>query len=228
MGKLAGSVAHELRNPLAVIMNSVYYLTMSLEGADEKLHEYLKYIEEETRSANKIITELLDFARETEQCRERVSLPTLVKQVLSKQPAPEGVTCKLNFPIDLPDLMVDPDHIKQVLANLISNAYHAILEGGQVQISAYPQPLAGSRGVTVEVADTGVGIPPENLQKIFQPLFTTRSRGIGLGLTVSKKLVEANHGEINVTSEKGRGSCFQVTLPAAPMDSGEGSSAEGG
>ncbi len=228
MGELAGSVAHELRNPLAVIMNSVYYLTMSLEDADEKIQEYLDYIEEETRSANKIITELLDFARETDQHRGRVSLAPLIKQVLTQQLVPEGVNCQLDLPDDLPDLLVDPDQIKQVLVNLVSNACHALPEGGELRISAFSQALSGSPGVAVEVADTGVGIPPENLQKIFDPLFTTRSRGIGLGLAISQKLVEANQGEISVTSEEGKGTRFRVALPAAFADPGEGSSVEGG
>jgi signal transduction histidine kinase len=119
------------------------------------------------------------------------------------------VEVSLDLPEGLPKVFADPRQMEQVLGNLVVNAYQAMREGGGLTISAHQQ----MQMVAIIVKDSGVGISSENMQKLFEPLFTTKAKGIGLGLAVSKKLVEANGGRIEVSSEPGRGSTFMVYLP---------------
>ena len=209
MGQMAGSVSHELRNPLGTISNAVYYLKMVLSDADETTKEYLEMIAEEVRNSNRIITDLLDFSRTRIPDRERVAVSKLAAEVLEKRPPPENVEAAAKMAADLPPVYVDGHQIKQVLGNLVANAYQAMKEGGGLTISAQVE----EGQVALSVTDTGVGIPPENMVRLFKPLFTTKARGIGLGLAVAKMLVEANEGSIEATSEVGKGSTFTVRLP---------------
>jgi PAS domain S-box-containing protein len=224
LGQLAGSVGHELRNPLGVIANAIYYLKMVLPQTDEKVKEYLGIIEDETKNAEKIITDLLEFSRTKSIDRKAVSVPYLLQRVVDRYPTPEGIRVELDFPPDLPSVYVDPRHIEQVLGNLVVNAYQAMPEGGQLTVGSCQlsvindqkrkdQELTTDHYVRITFQDTGTGIPPENIDKLFEPLFTTKARGIGLGLAVSQKLVEANDGRIEVQSEVGKGSTFSVYLP---------------
>jgi C4-dicarboxylate-specific signal transduction histidine kinase len=211
LGQLAGSVSHELRNPLGVISNAVYFLQLTIPDADETTKEYLEIISEEVRNSTKIVSDLLDFSRTRLPDREEVAVSELVAQVLEKRPPPEEVEVITDIAPNFPLVFVDSRQIGQVLANLVVNAYQAMPEGGNLAISAQ----AEEGQVSLSIADTGCGIPPENMAKLFEPLFTTRARGIGLGLAVSRSLVEANEGSIEVESEMGKGSTFTVRLPLA-------------
>ncbi len=213
LGQLAGGVGHELRNPLGVINNAVYYLKLVQPEADETIRKYHAMIEHEVHNAEKIITDLLDFARIKSIDREMLAVPALVQRVLERFPVPEFITTQLEFPADLPDVYADPRQMEQVLGNLTTNACQAMREGGRLTISACRQ----AEMVAIAVQDSGTGIAPENMQKLFEPLFTTRSKGIGLGLAVSKKLVEANGGRIEVQSEPGKGSTFTVFVPVKAL-----------
>jgi len=210
LGQLAGGVGHELRNPLSVIANAVYFLKLVLPDAEAKTAEYLGIIDNETRNAEKIIADLLDFARPRSADREPVAAAELARRVLERYPAPAGVTVSVQAGADLPPAYADARRMTEVLGNLVVNACQAMPQGGRLTISAVQR----DDQVAIAVADTGVGIAPENMARIFEPLFTTRARGIGLGLAVCKTLVEANGGRIDVQSEPGRGSAFTVYLPA--------------
>jgi PAS domain S-box-containing protein len=209
LGQLAGGVGHELRNPLAVINNAVYYLKLVQPDADEKVRKYHGVIEHEVRNAEKIITDLLDFARVRSADREPVDLAALVQRVLERFPPPESLKIILEIPADLPQLYVDPRQMEQVLGNLVVNACQAMAEGGTLAISGRLEKDL----VAIAVKDTGTGITPGNMKKLFEPLFTTKPKGIGLGLAVSRKLVEANSGRIEAQSEAGQGSTFTLYLP---------------
>jgi PAS domain S-box-containing protein len=209
LGQLAGGVGHELRNPLGVINSAIYYLKMVQPDANENVKQYHDMIETEVHNAEKIINDLLNFARGVVADREQVSIPELVQSVLDRFPAPPSVEVALKLPADLPKVFTDPRQMEQVLGNLVVNAYQALPNGGKLQISARQR----NELVVIAVNDAGTGITPENMQKIFEPLFTTKAKGIGLGLAVSKKLAEANNGRIEVESEPGKGSTFTVTLP---------------
>jgi polar amino acid transport system substrate-binding protein len=209
LGQLAGGVGHELRNPLGVISNAVYFLEMTLSNADEATREYMEMISSEVRSATKIISDLLDFARTRPAEGESVVTSELIAQALQKRPPPERVQVATEIASDLPPAYVDPEQMGLVLGNLVINAYQAMPEGGSLTISAR---LEGDR-IAISVADTGCGISEAHMAKLFEPLFTTKARGIGLGLAVSKSLVEANDGSIEVESEVGKGTNFTVRLP---------------
>jgi PAS domain S-box-containing protein len=209
LGHLAGGVGHELRNPLAVINNAVYYLKLIQPEADEKVKEYLGLIEKETHTAEKIITDLLDFSRVKSVDREPISAAELANRVLERFPAPENVRVQLKFTTSLPKVFADPRQMDQVLGNLVVNACQAMPKGGTLTFSAVKK---GGK-VAIAVKDSGEGILPENMGKLFEPLFTTKPKGIGLGLAVCKKLIEANDGRIEVQSEAGKGSTFTLHLP---------------
>ncbi len=213
LGQLAGGVGHELRNPLAAINNAVYYLKMVQPEADEKVKQYHGLIEHEVHTAEKIITDLLDFARVKSVEREQVAVRELVKRVLERFPVPESITTVLDLPANLPRVFVDQAQMEQVLGNLTTNACQAMREGGTLSIISEQASVEQGQWVLIRVKDTGLGITPEHMQKLFEPLFTTKPRGIGLGLAVSKKLAEANGGRIEVESEPGKGSTFTVYLP---------------
>lgn len=222
MGQLAGSIGHELRNPLGVILNAVYFLKMvAQKDTSDKVKEYLTIIENEARTSDKIVTDLLDFTRLKSIDRETVSVSDLISETLERFPVPPSVEVVLEIPPDLPKIYVDSQHMIQILRNLTVNASQAmaskIIAGlttgvsttGKLTLSANVH----DEMVRLNIQDTGVGIPPENLPKLFEPLFTTKIKGIGLGLAVSKKLIEANGGRIEVRSEAGVGSTFTIWMP---------------
>jgi PAS domain S-box-containing protein len=211
LGQLAGGVGHELRNPLSVINNAVYYLKLVQPDADDKIRQHHAMIEQEVHNAEKIISDLLDFARIKSVDRQPVSVPELVQRVLSRFPVSEHVTAALKLPPGLPMVFADPRQMEQVLGNLTVNACQAMPEGGKLTISARRE----KELVVIAVKDTGVGIPPENMKRLFEPLFTTKAKGIGLGLALSRKLAEANSGRIEVQSDVGKGSTFTLYLPVS-------------
>ena len=217
LGQVAGSVGHELRNPLGVMNNAVYYLQTVLVDADATTREYLDMIRDEIGSAERIVADLLDSVRtKSPQC-QGVAVSALVERVRSGLPMPEAIAFKVALEPGLPPLWVDPHQIQQVLRNLLSNAIDAMPDGGTLEFWAGFD--AAAHTVILEVRDTGAGIAPENIRKLFQPLYTTKPRGIGLGLVVVKNLVQVNGGRVAVQSTPGEGSTFSVTLPAAAPES---------
>jgi len=205
LGQLAGSVGHELRNPLGVIKNSVYYLRMILPE-EARARKHLDILEREVRTANRIVTDLLEFARVKSPSLEPVDLSVLVKKLLERTPIPGQVRLVRDLPDGLPPVSVDRLHVEQIVNNLVTNAVQAMPDGGTVTIGTGRDPT----GISVTVSDTGFGISPENLTRVFQPLFTTKAKGIGLGLALAKDLAEANQGVISVQSAPGAGSRFVV------------------
>jgi signal transduction histidine kinase len=177
--------------------------------ADETTGEYLDIVSAEIRKADKIVSDLLDFSRTRPVERKEILVSDLVAQVLERRPLPNSVNAIVELPDELSSVLVDPRQMEQVLVNLLDNACQAMPEGGRVVLSAQ----AEQDDVALSITDTGCGIPEENIKKLFEPLFTTKARGIGLGLAVSKNLMEANGGSIEVTSEEGKGSTFTVRLP---------------
>jgi PAS domain S-box-containing protein len=213
LGQLAGGVSHELRNPLGVIKNSVYYLRMVLP-ADDRVRKHLQILEREITTATRIVTDLLDFARVTPAVRVPVDVNELARDAVERNPFPGHVKVTLELCETPPPVLIDPDQIALVVGNLLRNAAQAMPDGGTLTVRT----AAAGAGALVEVEDTGVGIPPERLDKIFEPLFTTKARGIGLGLPVARSLTEANGGRLLVQSEPGRGSRFTVRFAGAPED----------
>jgi len=209
IGKLGAGIAHELRNPLGVVSNSVYYLKSRLGDTQPKVYKHLNIIEREVGAASKIITDLMGFVRTTDVEVTPSEPASLVEHTLERSLIPPEVKVHTDLGGELPLVLVDADKIEQVFLNLINNAVQAMPEGGDLTVRT----TAHNGHVTFSFEDTGEGISSENLNRIFEPLFTTKTKGIGLGLALVKLLVEAHQGEISVSSHEGVGSTFTVALP---------------
>jgi signal transduction histidine kinase len=209
IGQLAGSVSHELRNPLSVLRSSAYYLRTRLGTADEKVTKHLGIIEQEIANSDKIISDLLDFSRTKPPTLQRTYLNYVLEEALGRVRVPAAVTVKSELGDGLPPMRADTFQLEQVFVNLVTNAIQAMPQGGTLRLATYRE----DGTLAVQVSDTGVGIKPEHLPQLFEPLFTTKARGIGLGLAVCKTLVENHGGSIRVESVVGRGTTFTVTLP---------------
>jgi len=224
LGQLAGGVGHELRNPLGAIKNAAYFLNMVLEEPDPEVKETLDILEKEVATSERIISSLLDFARPKPPIRRKVDINDVVREALSRVSAPENAEVVSQLDATLPAILADPDQLAQVFGNIILNAIQAMPDGGQLIVKTSEvsgKPPRSEKWVAVSIADTGVGISEENLKKLFQPLFTTRAKGIGLGLALVKTLVEGHGGTIEVESEVGKGSTFTVSLPLRQQQTGE-------
>ena len=211
LGQIAGSVGHELRNPLGVMSNAVYFLQTVLSDADETTKEYLDIIKSEIAGSERIVSDLLDAVRTKPPQSATVDVRELINQTLHRCILPPSVALELDIPEILSPLRVDAMQIQQVFCNLISNGVEAMPEGGKLKIRASEDKQ--TKSITISVRDGGIGMTPEQLHKLFQPLFTTKARGIGLGLVVVKNLTQANGGGVAVESTPGQGSVFTVTLP---------------
>jgi len=209
IGRLSSSVGHELRNPLGVIGNSVYYLNMKLKDRDDNISKHLGILEREVRRSNKIISDLLDFSRARSPELRPGDINCLIRETLEDIKIPENITLDMDGMGDLPVFLFDADQIHQVIVNLISNALQAMTDGGTLSIRT------GASGgfAVISFEDTGVGIPSEDLKKIFEPLYTTRAVGTGLGLSIVKGVAERHKGTITVESKAGEGAVFMVRLP---------------
>jgi signal transduction histidine kinase len=209
LGQLAGGVSHELRSPLSVIKNAVFYLKTSLPE-DEKVSRYLAILERQVQTANRIVTSLLDFAKTSPGHRVPTDLNRAVRDVLARTPILPTIEVKHDLDPDLGMVLVDREHVELVMRNLLSNAVQAMPEGGTLTVVT----KRAEGRVTVAILDTGTGILPEHIGKIFEPLFSTKPKGIGLGLAVVQDLVEMNGGRITVESTPGHGSRFTIHFDA--------------
>jgi signal transduction histidine kinase len=212
LGLLAGGVGHELRNPLGVMTNAVYYLGAVLKKAPAEVGEYLDILRTQISLAEKIVGDLLDFARIKPPQFEVVSVKQVVDEQLARAGALDGVTVKHDFPSNLPRIRVDRVQVGQVVLNLITNALQAM--NGNAALTFRGRQSADGF-VRLDVIDTGSGITSEQMGRLFEPLFTTKARGIGLGLAVSRSLVHANGGTISAESIPGAGTTMSVSLPVA-------------
>jgi two-component system sensor histidine kinase ChiS len=210
LGQLAGGVGHELRNPLGVIKNAAYFLNMALENPGPQVKESLEIMEKEVENSERIIRSLLDFARANTPLRRKVDIQQILREALSGFKVPGNITVEYPVLKSLPRIMADPDQLDQVFKNIILNAVQAMPGGGQL---SFEIDAKKPDWLIVSITDTGVGIPRENLEKIFEPLFTSKAKGIGLGMAITKTYIEGHGGSIEVQSQIGKGSTFTVKLP---------------
>lgn len=211
LGQLAAGLGHEIRSPLSVIKNAAYYLKTQLVDADTTIRRHLEMIQQEVAASERIIGHLLDFSRGRKLTHLPVNLRDLIESTIEQIEIPSHVTLTTHIDEDLPSIIGDSELLARVIANLTANALQAMPASGVLTIAA----LRGGDAdrAEIRVSDTGEGIPTENLDKVFEPLFTTKSRGMGLGLPLCKMLVQAHGGAITVKSEVSRGTTFTVSLP---------------
>ena len=210
LGQLSGGIGHELRNPLGAIKNGVYFLRMVLEQPDQEVSETLDILELEVSTSERIIRSLLDFARPKPPTRQKVQVNEVINDSMSKIQVPDGIEVVYQLEPGLPIILADPIQIHQIATNIGINAVQAMPDGGRLTITTQ---LVDSSWIAMVFTDTGVGIPEENLQKLYEPLFTTKAKGIGLGLAIIKMMVEDHEGSIEVQSVVGKGTTFTVKLP---------------
>ncbi|MDP8262632.1 MAG: ATP-binding protein [Candidatus Ancaeobacter aquaticus] len=211
IGKLASIVGHELRNPLAIIRNSVYYLNMfDIGKVNEEAKEQLDIIEKEVDDATQIISQILDFAREKEPKLTNANIHKLIKEILDGIELPSNIVSKVRFCSADSTLSIDPLLMGRVFQNIITNAIQSMpLVSGKIVVSTEKTDSA----LRVIIKDTGSGISEESLGKIFDPLYSTKARGTGLGLTFCKSIVERHGGVIAVDSVVNEGTTFNIELP---------------
>ena len=210
VGELASGVGHELRNPLNVIRNCAYLLNMSLnEKGDEEALNTIEVLDKQIDAANKIVTDLMDFTRIKPPSLHMTDLNSLIKESLSYVTVPEEVKVNSKLNGNSYKVRIDAEQIGRVFTNIVTNACQSMSGKGELDIKTDTD----DSFVRVSFKDSGCGIPEENIDKIFEPLFTTKPKGIGLGLAISKRLIEQNGGKIDVVSKVGKGTTFNIDLP---------------
>jgi signal transduction histidine kinase len=219
IGHLGASLGHELRNPLGVIKNVSYYLSRRLGHGEEKIQRQIAILDREITKAERIINNLLNFSRNRAPEFVLSDLSTIVAQALGAFRFPSAVTVVTRFDPDLPKLHIDRGEIEQVFQNLIQNSIEAMREGGELILSAGR--VRGLDEVRIEVTDTGVGIRADDVERIFEPLYTTRRGGIGLGLALVKSIIHRHKGRIEVRSIEGQGTTFAIWLPVGGAEKRE-------
>ncbi len=219
IGQLAAGIAHELRNPLAIVMNALYDLRQLVDTGNPEIADDLHIAEEEIGRAQAIIKNLLEFSRESSAELERVDVNELLGrtlQLLQRYLQDHGVRVTTDF-APVPPCVVNANAMRQIVLNLVTNAVQAMPEGGDLLLRTA---RAGTERVRLEVHDTGVGIPAARLQDIFNPFYTTKAPGLGtgLGLSVVHSIVRRYRGEIQVKSQVGVGTTFIIELPCPCHD----------
>ncbi len=212
LGQLSAGIAHEIRNPLTSMNILIHSLTENLPTEDSRWKD-LKVIEEEVLRINEIVDQFLRFAKPASPLLEKTSLIPIfeeILQLLRPQMEKGKIGVKKEFE-PLPLITVDKEQIKQVILNLLMNAIQAMTGGGKLGMSG----RLSKDGDWVELAiqDSGVGIPPEDIDKLFDPFFSKREGGIGLGLSIAHRIIDQHHGKIGVESTPGKGTRFTLSLP---------------
>ena len=215
IGELSSGIAHEINNPLGIILG---YTQLLLRSEDPRSNRYndLKTIEKHVQSCKAIVEDLLNFARTSSPQKEKLDVHAVIEDVIGfvrHHSNLETIQIETRFAPKLPPVLMDEKKIKQVLINLLMNAIHAVDRKGTIEITTGMNDTASR--VTVEVADDGHGIAEQDLPRIFDPFFTTKptGEGTGLGLSVSYGIIKGHGGNITVKSEKGRGAAFTLSLP---------------
>ena len=211
LGHMSAGLAHEIRNPLAGIDGAAAVLREQPNG-NERRTEFLDIIQKETRRLNGLVSNFLEFARPRAPEMQSVQVRSLVQSVadvIQQTAARHNIEFSVDIPDNLPPLRCDAEQIKQVLLNLMLNSVQAMPQGGSIAIGCRLQ----NNDVMIRVCDTGPGIPPSDMDFIYDPFFTTKETGTGLGLPTAYQIVEQHGGELNVEKSDSSGTCFVFTLP---------------
>jgi len=212
LGQLAAGIAHEIRNPLTSINILIHSLTKDFPSEDSH-REDLNVIEEEIDRINEILDRFLRFAKPASPLLERTEVASIFEetlQLLRPRMEKQGIHVQKEFQ-DLPMILMDREQIKQVALNLLLNAIQAMPKGGTLTLRG--QNSKDGQSITISIQDSGVGIPDEDMNKLFDPFFSTREGGIGLGLSIAHRIIDQHHGKIEVESDPGKGTLFTIWLP---------------
>ena len=209
LGQVSGGIAHEIRNPLNVVKTSVYYLVHAKNPTEEKIGEHLERIDRQVTMIDHVVTALSDVARLPDPKPANCDIRELITNVVKSTSLPPDIRVDIQLDDALPEIRTDVHQMPIVFRNLIRNARDAMPGGGCITITTQ-QNLSE---LLIRVTDEGTGIDPEHLALIMEPLYSTKARGMGLGLAISNTIVLKNRGRLTVESEPGVGTTFTVSLP---------------
>jgi two-component system NtrC family sensor kinase len=213
LGRMAAGIAHEINNPLGGILLYASNIIKKVPKGSP-LSEGLEVIINETMRCKLIIQDLLEFSRDRPPSKAMSNINNIIEKavsILENEFRLRHITLKKHLSGEIPEILLDSSQLEQVFVNLLVNAVEAIQEKGTITIQTH---IGQDRErVIVEIADTGCGIPPEHRPRIFEPFFSTKSKGTGLGLAVSYGIIQNHQGDIRVTSEPGQETCFSIELP---------------
>jgi two-component system NtrC family sensor kinase len=224
IGELSAGIAHEINNPIAIIAQEAEWAAHLIGDAEKKcdvdfseVKDSLREVRAQVDRCKNITHKLLDFARKREPVLQEVDVARIIEdmaRLVDKEAMYKDVTLVRSLPMNLPRLRTDAPLLRQVVLNLMTNALHAVDKGGRIEVSAF----ADDEVLSISISDNGCGIAPENMDKIFNPFFTTKppGQGTGLGLSMCHTLITGMKGEIRVKSQPGQGATFTVRLPRQP------------
>lgn len=211
LGELASGMAHEIRNPLGSIQGSLEILREDYKEGDKKA-EFLDILFKEIKRLNRVVTDFLSYARPTKPALVSCDLNQLIQEsisIIKPEADKKQISLRTDLISKLPQIQADPSQLKQAFLNLLLNSLQALDSSGEISVSSDVY----NGWITVEIKDSGPGISPENLPKVFIPFFTTKKEGVGLGLGIVERVVQNHQGKISVESQEGRGAVFTIKLP---------------
>jgi two-component system sensor kinase FixL len=211
LGQVSGGIAHEIRNPLNAVKASTYYLLHAKNASDEERKEHLERINRQVTLIDGVITALSEVAKLPQPGVTGVPTDAILREVVREVSLPARIAVQHELPESGTYALVDERQIRIVFRNLLRNARDAMPDGGTITIAARQ---AGDK-IAISVRDTGIGIAEEELKRVLEPLYSTKTRGLGLGLAICKAIVERNGGQLKIESQLGKGSTFTVELPAS-------------
>lgn len=222
LGELSAGIAHEIRNPLAGIKTSAQVLEESFGPGDFRSQLVSRIVKEIDRS-NQLLKKFFNFAKPSKPKQEFQNIEMIIDGVyllLASRLRKKNILFKTDFEDSIPEVYIDSSQIEQVILNVFINAVEAINNDGEIKVKIYiaknvklNENLATADAICIEVIDSGVGIPDDKLEKIFNPFFTTKSDGVGLGLSISSRLLQENGGKIELDSREGEGTSIKIYLP---------------
>ena len=222
IGQVAAMVSHDLRNPLTGIKGATYFLNAKLGSQlDAKSKEMLELIDKGVQHADRIITDLMEYSKEIRLQLSETTPKTVVKEALAMIQVPKNVQL-IDLSQDEPVMKMDVEKVKRVFDNLVKNAIDAMSDGGKLTIAT----RLSEGDVEFVFIDTGTGMAKEVTEKLWTPFLTTKSKGMGLGLSICKRFIEAHGGKISVATEVGKGTTFTITMPTEPQTKEGGGKAE--
>jgi signal transduction histidine kinase len=215
IGRISAGIAHEIRNPLTSVKLNIQKLSQS-DRLDEIEKEHLSLSQEGIVQMEKFIKDLLDFTRASELNLNHFSIEQILDEsikIVADSLELKKIVLKKDYEQGLPRVLVDGDKMRQVFLNVLRNAYETAEEGGSIKVSLSLLKDESGKKIKVEIADNGSGIPPEKREIIFEPFYTTKSSGIGLGLPNARKIIEQHKGSIKVKDDFKQGACFEILIP---------------
>jgi two-component system sensor kinase FixL len=208
LGQVSGGIAHEIRNPLNAVKTSTYYLLNAKTADEAKRREYLERIDRQVTAIDNVITALSDVAKLPEPKLGPVEPEVILAEAIQGIALPPNVTIEMDVPPAVRAMRADEFQIPIVFRNLVRNARDAMPDGGTIKVSARQL----DDKIAIDVTDAGIGIEAEQLERILEPLYSTKARGMGLGLAICNAIIRKNGGQLHFRSEPGQGSTFTVEL----------------